>query len=133
MSQNQNLLEMEFLDYYMMASSWRPYYQLYEANEVSSNSSQQNNLSVRIESTYPFNNYLLADFLHALVDKIFPPLKKENKPGDLPHYLPIKIAILGSRLAGKKTVAEIIKKKYGTEIIEPYNVCKEAFLTAYPA
>lgn len=39
---------------------------------------------------------------------------------------------MGSRLCGKKTVADLLKKRFGLEIIDPFVTCKEAFLIAYP-
>lgn len=53
-------------------------------------------------------------------------------PNDIPNYLPLKIALLGHSFAGKKTIATILKSKYGVEIINPEQIFKEAVEYAFP-
>lgn len=42
----------------------------------------------------PFNDDPLGDFLHDLIDHIYPKMQINQKP-DLPDYMPLKISILG--------------------------------------
>ena len=80
------------------------------------------------KSTEPFsiqNNDYLGHFLYGLIDLLFPP-KPVKSPPEFPNYLPLKISIIGKTMSGKKTMADLLKQKYGIELISPEDVIKEA-------
>ena len=71
------------------------------------------------------NKIYLGFFLYELIDIIYPPIPKKSTP-PFPNYLPFKIGIIGRPLSGKKTIAHLLNKKYGVELVVPEEVIKEA-------
>jgi hypothetical protein len=76
----------------------------------------------------PFNNNHLGNFLHCLVDRLYPKISLKEAPTDIPHYVPLKVAILGPKFSGKKNLALLLKQKYGLVFIDVKEVIKEAIL-----
>lgn len=60
-----------------------------------------------------------------LIDIIYPPIPEKTRP-PFPNYLPFKIGIIGRPFSGKKTIANLLNKKYGVEVVAPEEVIREA-------
>lgn len=67
-----------------------------------------------------------------MVDLAYPQVALPPVPNDIPNYLPLKLSIIGRSFAGKKTLAQILKSKYGIEIVNPDSILKEAINYAFP-
>lgn len=77
------------------------------------------------------NNPLLGEILFGLIETLFPKKPLLETP-EFPGFLPLKLAILGVPFAGKRTLAGLLKVKYGVESINPEDIIKEAINYAFP-
>ena len=113
------ILTQEFEDYYSALGCWRPLHYFPEDDE--------NALLNR-----PFNNNYLGNFLHCLIDRLYPKIPMRPKPTDIPQYVPLKISVLGPKFSGKKNLANLLKQKYGLVFIDLKEIIKEATTLAAP-
>ena len=65
------------------------------------------------------HNYFLGDAIESVIDLNFVNPSSEELVPDIPHHLPIKIALIGYPFSGKMTHCRLLAEKYGLDMIEP--------------
>lgn len=70
-------------------------------------------------------DYYFGDLIEVIIEGAHPPLPRPAFPPG-PHYLPIKIAVLGPSFSGKHTLAKALQDRYGIRPIELKTVVAEA-------
>ena len=70
-------------------------------------------------------DYYFGDLVEAIIESAHPPLPRPAFPPG-PHYLPLKIAVLGPSFSGKHALAKALQDRYGIRPIELKNVIAEA-------
>lgn len=108
-------MDQEMNEYLFNAGDWAPYFHI---------SSKENLLQNE-------NNPFLGEILFGTIDNLFPRKAELPKP-DFPNHLPLKLSFVGVPLAGKRTLANVLKQKYGVEPILPEDIIKEAITYAFP-
>lgn len=68
------------------------------------------------EASIP-NDDLLGDILEVIIDTAFPPKPQDTFPPG-PHYLPLKLLLLGQDFSGRHTLAKKITDLYGVKVFE---------------
>ncbi|KAL4495175.1 hypothetical protein ABPG72_007282 [Tetrahymena utriculariae] len=111
-------LSMMFSDYNLGFQMWQPFHQFEQPENQILN--------------HAYNDDQLGDFLHQVIDKIYPQKAIQSKPEDIPDHMPLRISIIGNRFSGKKSLSQLIKQKYGVEIIDVYDVLDQAIKYAFP-
>ena len=76
------------------------------------------------EGSIPNDDYL-GDTLEILIDTSFPPEPLPSMP-EGPHYLPLKVLILGPTFSGKKTQLKKVQEVYGLKLFEMKSIVEEA-------
>lgn len=65
-----------------------------------------------------YRNPIFSQLAVKLVDMLNPVKPKNILPADVPHFLPIKIALIGTNYTGKKTLASRIAKRFRLAVFD---------------
>lgn len=70
------------------------------------------------------NDDLLGDILEVVIDAAFPPKPQDSFPPG-PHYLPLKLIILGPDFSGRHTLAKKLTDLYGIKVFEMNKILED--------
>ena len=70
----------------------------------------------------PLHTQLLVEY----VDMIHPPAPKRSLPTEFPNFAPIRLAIVGDQLVGKKTLAKRLSLLLGIPVLDPLKIAEKA-------
>lgn len=71
------------------------------------------------------NNYEFSDVLYHIIDVAFPLSQAQPMPPG-PHYLPLKILLIGPMFSGKKSQAKKIAETFGLRVFEMTRIIEDA-------
>lgn len=120
--QKQFLADHELQQYINGTEAWVPQHQMQVGEGPNAGDPA---MDEKLLPSQPINNTALGNLIKMLTETSYPQETNLKRPLNYQQYLPFRCSLIGYQFSGKKTIAELMQKKYGIEVISVDGVVRE--------